>query len=192
MNHDSIHAHLRNERQSLLVRLNTEWHDRAMRVFTFIVLAHWAEHLVQAVQVYVLHWPIPAARGVLGLWFPWLIKSEVLHYGYALVMLVGLFLLLPGFVGRARTWWLVALGIQFWHHIEHALLQYQALTHHNFFGSPVPTSLIQLVLRRLELHLVYNTAVFIPMLIATYWHLFPAAESPAPRCNCAMRKPLVA
>ena len=106
-------------------------------------------------------------------------------------VLLGLFLLLPGFVGRARTWWLVALGIQFWHHIEHALLQYQALTHHNFFGSPVPTSLVQLVVRRVELHLIYNTAVFIPMLIAAYWHLFPALESPPPRCTCAIRKPLM-
>jgi len=180
-----------NAREGWLVRLNTEWHQRAMRVFTAIVLLHWAEHLVQAVQVYVLHWPIPLARGLLGWFYPWLIKSEVLHYSYALVMLIGLWVLLPGFVGRARTWWLIALGIQFWHHIEHALLQYQALAHHNLFGSPVPTSLAQLVVRRLELHLIYNTAVFIPMLVAVYLHLFPTAEEPAPRCTCGVRHGLV-
>src|SRR5438132_5722586 len=34
--------------------------------------------------------------------------SEVLHYGYALIMLVGIWTLLPGFVGRSRAWWLAA------------------------------------------------------------------------------------
>ena len=58
-----------------------------------VVLAHWAEHLVQAWQIYVMGWPRPQANGVLGLWYPWLIKSEILHYSYALVMLVVLILI---------------------------------------------------------------------------------------------------
>ena len=58
-----------------------------------IVLAHWSEHLLQAYQIYGLGWPVPEARGLLGYFYPWLIKSEVLHYGYALVMLAGLWLL---------------------------------------------------------------------------------------------------
>ena len=37
--------------------------------------------------------------------FPWLIKSEALHYGYALVMLVGLWLLRSGFTGVKDHWW---------------------------------------------------------------------------------------
>lgn len=113
--------------QTFLERLNTVWHERALQIFIAIVLAHWAEHLAQAFQIYVLKWPAPQARGVLGLWYPWLIKSEVLHYGYALIMLIGIWVLRPGFVGTARKWWTVALVIQFWHHIEHALLQGQAL-----------------------------------------------------------------
>src|ERR1700733_7279626 len=28
--------------------LNTSWHERALQIFMLIVLAHWAEHLVQA------------------------------------------------------------------------------------------------------------------------------------------------
>jgi hypothetical protein len=51
-------------------RLNREWHKPALQFFMFIVLAHWAEHLAQAVQVYVLGWPPPEARGVLGMPFP--------------------------------------------------------------------------------------------------------------------------
>ena len=86
-------------------KLNGSWHRPALRVFSVIVLAHLAEHIVQAYQVYVLGYPLMEARGILGQWFPWLIHSEVMHYGYALIMLIGLWLFLPGFVGRARQWW---------------------------------------------------------------------------------------
>ena len=74
---------------SLSNKLNTRWHERALQIFMFIVLAHWAEHLVQAYQVYVMNWPRPKALGLLGLWYPWLVQTEALHYGYALVMLIG-------------------------------------------------------------------------------------------------------
>jgi hypothetical protein len=154
-----------------------------------VVLAHWAEHVAQAYQIWVLHWPRPKARGVLGEWFPWLISSEWLHYGYALVMLIFLFLLRPGFRGRARIWWTVALVIQFWHHIEHLLLLIQAQTHHNFFGKSVPTSILQLWYPRVELHLFYNSIVFIPMMIGVYFHLRPnAKELEQMDCSCVQTK----
>src|SRR6202020_1500981 len=105
--------------QRLYDKLNSVWHERALQVFMAIVLAHWGEHLVHAYQIYVMGWPRPKANGIVGLWYPWLIKSEVLHYGYALVMLIGLWILRKGFTGRSYTWWTVALVIQFWHHIEH-------------------------------------------------------------------------
>ncbi len=171
---------------SLTERLNTEWHEIALRTFMVIVLAHWAEHFTQAFQIYVLGWPVPAARGVLGFFFPWVITSEVLHYGYALVMLAGLFLLRPGFVEtNERRWWTIALAIQFFHHIEHGLLQLQAIIGTPFFGRPVPTSIAQLWVPRVELHLFYNTIVFVPMVVAMYFHMFPSASSTAPRCSCA-------
>jgi hypothetical protein len=170
-----------------LERLNSQWHERALQLFMVVVLAHWAEHLAQATQIYLLGWPVPEARGVLGLWYPWLVKSEVLHYGYALVMLIGLWLLRPGFVGKSRTWWNVALVIQFWHHIEHALLQGQAIAGRNLFNSPVPTSIVQLWIPRVELHLIYNTLVFIPMIIGMYYHMFPTAEEAGRmQCSCAL------
>src|ERR1700729_148658 len=169
--------------QSLYDKLNSQWHERALQVFMAIVLAHWGEHLVQAYQIWVLGWPRPKANGILGLWYPWLIQSEVLHYGYAVVMLIGLWVLRKGFTGLGRTWWTVALVIQFWHHIEHFLLIYQATTHHNFWHKPVPCSVLQLVFPRVELHLFYNTIVFIPMVIAMYYHLFPS-EADARNMNC--------
>jgi hypothetical protein len=178
--------------RAFLTKLNGPWHEWALRFFMLIVLAHWAEHLTQAYQVYVLGWPTHHARGVLGHAFPWLVHSEVLHYGYAVIMLVGIWILLPGYVGRSRTWWLAALVIQFWHHIEHALLQAQAITGRPLFGASAPTSIIQLVIPRLELHLIYNTIVFIPMVVAMYYHLFPNdTERAGMRCSCALHTHLV-
>lgn len=171
-----------------LERLNTEWHELALRAYMAIVLAHWAEHLLQAFQIYALGWPVPESRGLIGHFFPWVITSETLHYGYALVMLVGLWLLRHGFTEPLeRRWWLIALGIQFWHHIEHGLLQLQAITG-PVFGRPVPTSIAQLWIPRVELHLIYNTLVFVPMVIAMYYHLFPPATATQPRCTCAWHR----
>jgi hypothetical protein len=182
-------AHAGTYQPSFLERLNTEWHEMALRSFMVIVLAHWAEHLTQAFQIYALGWPVPESRGVLGLAFPWLIKSETLHYGYAIVMLIGLFVLRPGFTEQLeRRWWTIALAIQFFHHIEHGILQTQAVLGQNFFGRPVPTSIVQLWVPRVELHLFYNTIVFIPMIVAMYYHLFPAPTAAKPQCTCAWHK----
>jgi methionine-rich copper-binding protein CopC len=132
----------------------------------------------------VLGLPRPQARGVLGEPFPWLISSEWLHYGYALLMIAGLFLLRPGFAGRAVSWWTVALVIQFWHHFEHLLLV-QAQTGQYLAGAAVPTSVLQLVFPRVELHLFYNSVVFIPMVIAMYLHLRPNEwELAQMQCGC--------
>jgi len=166
--------------------INSDGHRTALNVFMFIVLAHWAEHIVQAIQIWVLGRPVKQSRGILGQFFPWLVTSEYMHYGYALVMLIGLILLRPGFTGAAKTWWTVALGIQFWHHIEHLLLLIQAQSGHNFWGKPVPTSIIQLLIPRVELHLFYNSIVFVPMVVALILHRRPK-EGPrtADACDCA-------
>lgn len=175
------------ETMTLVERWNGPRHELALRLFMVIVLAHWAEHLLQAFQIYALGWPVSASHGALGLVFPWLVSSELLHYGYAVVMLAGLWLLRSGFTGvDDHRWWTIAIGIQFFHHIEHALLQLQALLGQNFFGAPVPTSLVQLWVPRVELHLFYNTVVFVPMVIAMYYHMFPPAlAAAAQQCTCA-------
>ena len=137
-----------------------------------IVLAHWGEHLLQAFQIYALGWPVPEARGLVGYFFPWLIRSETLHYGYALVMLPALDVpsrfhggRSPMVDNRARDPVLP----------PHRTLpaDRQATTGHNLFGRPVPTSIVQLWVPRVELHLFYNTIVFIPMVVAMYYHMFP-------------------
>ncbi len=170
--------------------LNTRWHKPSLQIFLAIVIAHWGEHLFQAYQVYVLHWPRPRSLGMLGLIWPSIIRNESLHYGYALVMLAGLWVLRRAFTGKGYTWWMISFWIQFWHHIEHALLFFQAMTHHYLFGGSVPTSIGQIWIPRVELHLIYNTAVFIPMVVAMYYHVYPpAGETAVPRCACARRHP---
>ena len=175
---------------SVFDKLNHVWHKRSLNLFMFIVLAHWAEHLAQAYQIHVMGWPRPQAGGFLGLYFPWLVSSELLHYAYAIVMLIGLWILRKGFSGTSRRWWTIALVIQFWHHIEHAVLQWQAITGDYWFGSPVPVSFVQLLMPALrpELHLFYNAIVFIPMVVAMYYHLFPPKGEQLPVCGCALRR----
>ena len=83
-------------------KLNGPWHERALWIYLAIVVFHWIEHLFQAAQIWILEMPRPEALGALGYVFPWLVKSEVMHFGYALIMFTGLVLLLPGFRGASR------------------------------------------------------------------------------------------
>ncbi|WP_054055793.1 hypothetical protein [Alloactinosynnema sp. L-07] len=170
----------------LIAALNGKYHKAALMGFLFIVLAHWAEHIVQAIQIYVLDWARPKAGGVLGLWFPWLVSSEWMHYGYAIIMLTGLVILRHGFTGRARKWWVASMWIQVWHHFEHLLLLIQALAGSNLLGEAKPTSIVQLIAPRVELHLFYNFVVFVPMVVAMILHMRPRPEERAEmKCSCA-------
>lgn len=172
----------------LLARLNGPLHRRAMWAFMAIVLLHWAEHLTQAYQIWALGMPRHHALGALGMVWPWLVHSEWLHYGYALVMLAGLLMLYPGMAGRARTWWGIALALQFWHHLEHGLLLTQVFTGWRMGSGAAPVSLLQLVVPRVELHLFYNSVVFVPMLVGMLYHLYPSpAEAAQAACSCAHR-----
>src|SRR5207247_11295480 len=59
-------------------KLNGPWHRRTLRAFMIIVIAHWAEHLVQAYQVYVLGLPLQQALRLLGSAFLCFLDSDVL------------------------------------------------------------------------------------------------------------------
>lgn len=152
--------------------LNGRHHTAALAGFLLIVLAHWAEHAAQAVQIWVFDRDVAQARGVLGEFYPWLVSSEWMHYLYALVTLAGLLVLRVGFpTGAPRAWWTAAAAVGVWHHLEHLLLLGQRLTGEHLAGRPVPTSVVQLVAPRFELHLTYNTAVTIPLAVAIGCHL---------------------
>ena len=52
-------------------------------------------------------------------------------------MLAGLWLLRGGFTGTVdRFWWMLSFWIQFFHHIEHAILQTQAILGRESHGAP--------------------------------------------------------
>lgn len=141
-------------------------HQWGVGMLMALVLGHWGEHVVQAIQLWVLGWPLADARGILGMPFPALVREEWLHYGYNAAMLIGLLLLVRGFGGRARQWWLATIGIQLWHHFEHLILLIQAQTSNPWFGKEIPHSVAQLVVPRVELHLFYNGLATMPMLVA--------------------------
>jgi hypothetical protein len=162
---------LRETISTQLVLINGPWHRRALFVYMLVVFGHWVEHILQAYQVFVLHWAGPDAGGLLGLWLPWLAKSEVLHFVYNFSLLTGLLLLRPGFHGRARAWWSVASLIQGWHFFEHLLLQVQWLSGVYLFGVSQQTSILQLWIPRVELHFLYNTLVFLPMLFGLFFYI---------------------
>jgi hypothetical protein len=164
-----------------LQSLNGRLHRRALTLYAAVVATHFAEHVTQVGQVYLLGWARPEAGGLLGLVFPGLVAAEVLHTLWNSLQLTGLILLLPGFgiVRPARHWWTVALVLQTWHWFEHALLQFQYVTGIYFFGAVKQMSILERVVPRIELHMLYNLLVFIPTVIAvgTYlWHLRRAAR----------------
>lgn len=171
---------------SLLRQLNTTWHERALWIYTAVVLLHWLEHLAQAYQIWLLNMARPESLGAIGLVFPWLVNTELMHFGFAVFMLAGLFILAPGFSGSAAKWWLASLLIQSWHFVEHALLQGQVGAGTNLFHSDIPMSVFQQWIPRAELHLLYNLAVFIPMVVAMVLHVRPRKDADDDACSCAM------
>jgi hypothetical protein len=204
----------------LSFKLNTIWHRPALLLFTLIVLEYWCEQFVRLFQVHVLLRPIDQSLGMLGTFWPWLVQSELSHYLVAVSMLIGLWLLRKGFTGRARVWWMLALGIQFWVHIKSALIEYQIIAGHDFLDAPVPIGLIQMlgliegpaatgfnglltgppshpvnallfVVRGVEVHMIYSTIVIIPLCIGVLFHLFPSrVEEQHMGCRCACNKRL--
>jgi hypothetical protein len=162
--------------RDLLRRLNGPFHAPALWIYMLVVVAHWLEHVLQIYQIYGLGWAPANAGGILGVIYPGLVESEILHFVYDFIQWAGIILLLPGFRGRARTIWTVALVFQTWHYIEHVLLMGQYLTGYYLFGAPHQISILQLWFPRAELHFVYNLLVFIPMVMAVHEYLKPMLE----------------
>jgi hypothetical protein len=160
----------------LMQRLNGPLHAPALWIYMLVIVAHWLEHVLQIYQIYGLGWAPATAGGILGVIYPQLIESETLHFVYDFIQWAGIIILRPGFYGRARTYWTIAMIIQTWHYIEHVLLMGQYLTGYYLFGAPHQISILQLWFPRAELHFVYNLLVFIPMVIAVHEYIKPKLE----------------
>lgn len=154
----------------LLEALNGRWHRRALLLYALVVASHFIEHGLQVAQVHAWGWSRVEAGGLLGLVLPGVARAEVLHSVWNSLQLTGLILLLIGFgrVPAARSWWLVAMTLQTWHWFEHALLQVQYMTGIYLYGAMRQMSILERFVPRVELHFVYNLAVFIPTLIAFF------------------------
>ncbi|MBZ0284350.1 MAG: hypothetical protein K8L97_26660 [Anaerolineae bacterium] len=174
---NSINAKRTQRRPSPLFMFHNEWHVPMMGLYMVVVLIHMLEHLLQMYQLVVLGWARPAAGGLLGLWSPQLAMAEVLHFSYNLFQLVGLLVLLGGFRGQARKFWVIACCLQGWHFFEHALLQAQWLTRIYLYNGPKPMSVLEIFLPRIELHFIYNMMVVIPTLIAVYFYIKGRAKN---------------
>lgn len=157
--------------------VNRRWHVWGLVLLCLWVIAHWVEHLAQLFEVLFLGEHRAHAHGAIGALWPILVTSEWLHFSYVAITFLGLALLLAGFTGEARWWWKVTVLVGGWHVIEHALLLSQALTGYTLFGRPEPVSLLQLVIPRLELHLVYNAAMTVPMVMALLKYVWQPGES---------------
>jgi len=149
--------------------------DLALFAYLGIVAGHFAEHLIQFYQIYVLHMHPKLAGGILGLYYPQLAQNEVLHIAYNSAQLTGLLLLLPVFLklgGKAKLWWKIAIVAQSWHFFEHVLLQVQYLTGQYLFGATHQTSLLEFVFPRVQLHFSYNVLALTPTVIAVFYYFW--------------------
>ena len=124
-------------RYFVLEVLNGTKHWQALIVYFFVVAGHFSEHLVQMGQIHLWGWSTRASGGILGLWFPALAASEVLHMVYNSLQLTGLILLWYGFrkFKWASRWWNIALIAQSWHWFEHFLQTTRQLYEEGFLKS---------------------------------------------------------
>jgi hypothetical protein len=136
-----------------------------MKLFMTICILHFAEHVTQLIELYVLHWSRPDCLGILGMFYPWLMRSESLHLAYALYMLWGLY----HFRLKVNNhWWFTAINLQKYHLVEHWILMIQLLAGYK------PTGIGGLWFPRIELHFAYNLMVLVPMLLAIKLKLKPS------------------
>ncbi len=136
----------------------------SIKLFTFLITFHFLEHLYQMVQVYYLGIERSKAGGILGSVYPWLMKSELLHYGYAVFMFMGINYFIRESKGKELRWWKLSFGLQTWHLFEHSILLSQAIC-----GLYPTVSVGQIFLPKIELHFFYNCVVFIPIMVAMYY-----------------------
>jgi hypothetical protein len=156
----------------IIILLNTRYYKVAMGIFVITIIAHLMEHFTQTGQVYICGWDRVDAKGMLGLAYPRLMEAEWFHFSYACEMLLGLLLFKMSFGNKAAFWWKVTIGVQVWHLFEHSLLLFQDLTGKYLLNGMYPSSILQLVFPRIELHLFYNLLVLAPMIVAMYYKYF--------------------
>ena len=137
-------------------------------IYLTLITAHFFEHVVQMLQLYILHWPRAQCLGLLGLKYPMLVHNELLHFTFAVITLLGLFLFKP-VSAQAYRWWNNTINVSIFHLGEHSLLLYQYITKNYLFGGTTPTAIGQIWFPRLELHFFYNLIISVFLTIFIYY-----------------------
>ena len=119
-----------------------------MRLYLSIVVIHFIEHLAQMFELYVLGYTRAESLGLIGLAFPLLVRSEWLHYWFAVFTLYGLL---------KYKFSPTAIYLQTSHLIEHTILLTQYLLAFS------PTGIGGIWFARIELHFIYNLIVLVAM-----------------------------
>ena len=120
-----------------------------MKLFYTVLKLHFLEHLAQMIQVYILNMPRTESLGLIGLWFPYLIRSEWLHFGFAIYTLNGIYR-----YTNNKT----AFYLQLFHTVEHIILINQ------YFLGYAATGIGGIWFPRIELHFFYNLIVLLPLI----------------------------
>lgn len=118
---------------------------KPFNLFMSVCYVHFSEHLFQIYQLYILHWDRKDCLGMIGLLLPALMRSQWLHFGYAVFMWIGIYVFMP-LLG------LTAFILQTLHTFEHYLMV--------FYGFCIGERWFP----RIELHFYYNLIVLAPML----------------------------
>lgn len=137
------------------------------RVFTklgwFIVYFHLFEHLTQMVQLHWLGWSRMDSLGILGLFYPFLVRSEILHYGFSLFMVI---FMIP--LSYKNEYYYTATILALLHHVEHFGLLMQYLFQDYWFNESRPMTFLEQFIPRIELHFIYNLIVLTPIIICHF------------------------
>ena len=173
----------------IMATLNGQRHKLALGLFMVVVIAHWAEHIAQAYQIWGLGWPRPKANGLLGLAVPVAghirvaalrVRAASCWSGCCSCARASSGAAAPG--GRSRS--ASSSGTTSSTCCCSSRPRPAATSP---AGRCRPASL-QLFFPRVELHLFYNTIVFIPMVVAMVLHLRPDRRR-ARRMACPCARP---
>lgn len=154
--------------------IETAWTHRHYGWFAlFYVLAltqlgHFVEHLVQMVQLHLLHRRGAGASGVFGQ-----LDIEWVHLGFNTWVLLAVVLLLTRF--RRNRWLWITAVIATWHQIEHGYI-ISVYLRTGVEGAPGLLAEGGVIgggigLRRPDLHFLYNVAETVPLLLAFGWQV---------------------
>jgi hypothetical protein len=146
--------------------------DRGYRFYLAVAVVqgvHVVEHIIQLIQVLVLHVPDEKALGLLGYVFQFNGTEEWLHVVFNYSYLAALYVLLVMVyrshmasvipVWAFRTFLFAGVGLETWHAVEHTVIIYHVIKNH---GCPCPGIGDQaLMVSDTYLHFGYNVVAYL-------------------------------